>query len=457
MNTASQYFYLLRWLVFPSIFLSVIMALVIASAGVSLWLFLKVDPHLGKIFYFFAILFYTILLFNFHVRFSLLYGRKTITLTGVLAWRLTLIGFALVSLWSLAVAPSMSWFDESINIQNLLRATVLILSTLTLLIYIGALTRLNLLLIVFVILGLSLSDLNIFFAVAGTAWRQGIAPLYVTLLLLTLGLWTALYLRIVHSRLPRSLEDLITHRDVECHQRGSAKYSLIDRLMPRLKFRERIQSPESVLLLEATHPALAHLLVTLAGGLPLLLIFALLFYGTNHMDLQSWLPWVAVLVPMFFILIGIDTIAGNARRLWLLLPGGRAELFKQVERGYARSVGPGLIVFLALSITLMADQRPLWWLICWAALMPVTAVLFFYLYFSTVAWDHPMQPVVRFLLGMVLIAPTISIFWFGNSSPLFSTGLVTTFLVGALIARHMGRKRWLRMDYSMLGGKVARI
>lgn len=454
MNTASQYFYLLRWLLFPSMLYSILLAVVLASGVTSMWFYLSGQVHVGKIFSLPAILLYSILLFNFLSRFPLLFCRQTMALTGILAWRLTLIGFTLITLWSLAVAPAMVGTEGLISVNHWLRAAILIFSFVTLLIYLGAATRLNLFLVCLVFLGIGLGGSGALYAAMGSAWRQGSTPLYGTLLLLTIALWTALYIRTNRARLPRPLGDGLDQRSAEGPQRSFWEQNFVAALIPRLTLPKSIKSPRSVLLLETTQPALSYILLTLGCALPIALPLALLI-AIDGLSFREWLPFgAAVLLPMIFLTVGMGAISGNARRLWLI-SDSRTEVLKQIERGYARSVGPGLTIILILSITLMADQRPAWWLLSWAALVALVGTLAFYLHLLTTAWDHFLVPVGRFLLGIFLLGAII-VFW-SATLPMFNTVLVTTLLVGALIARRLGREYWLRMDYSLLGGKVARI
>lgn len=458
MNTAAQYFYLLRWLVFPSILLSIVTLLPIVGGGVSLWLYFTDQAQLGKLFYSLSIIIYTLILFSFLAQFPLLCARKTFILTGVLAWRLTVIGFVLISLWSLAVAPIMLGVENLASGINWLRAAILTLSFLTLLIYFGALTRLNLFFVSLVIVGISLWGGDAFTAFATAAWRHGSPATYVILLLLTLAIWLALYLRIAHARLPRALGDRLDYDGGNGRRSAVPAHNWIIRFMPRLKLGNRIQSPAAVLLLEFSRPGFAYTLMGLAGAVPLALIFLLLggyWLPGNDVVVRVGLAITIVVAPLLILLPDVDHIAGNVRRLWLFLPGGRAELFKEIEYCLFRGLAPGMVLFLALSLFLLADQKPLWWLICWAALMPLAGLLCLYVLLLTVASDHPMVPVFRFLLLLFILPPIVVAFWFGVS-PLFSIGLVTTLLVGALVARPLARQRWLRMDYSLLTNKVGR-
>lgn len=453
MSTALQYFYLLRWLLFPSILYSILLVVLLAAGVTSMWLYLSGQIHVGRIFSLPAILLYSILLLNFLSRFPLLFCRQTMALTGLLAWRLTLIGFTLIALWSLAVAPAMVGTEGLITVNHWLRATILIFSFVTLLIYLGALTRLNVFLFALVFFAIGLGGSDALHAAMGSAWRHSSAPLYGVLLLLTIGLWVAIYLRISRSRLSRPLGDGLDKSGTDGPQRSFWEHNFIAALVPRLTLPKSIKSPRSVLLLETTRPALSYTLLTLGCALPIAVPLALLI-AIDGLTSQDWLPFGAAILLSIFLSVGLGAISGNARRLWLF-SDSRAEILKQVERGYARSVGPGLAIFLIVSIALMADQQPVWWLLSWTALVALVGPLIFYLHLLTAAWDHFLVPVSRFLLGIFLLGAII-VFW-SATLPLFSAALVTTLLLGALIARRVGREYWLRMDYSPLGGKVARL
>ncbi len=458
MSTASQYFYLLRWLALPNIPSYLIVLLLVPSGVISLGLYLTDQVQLATLFYPLAAILYSLALCNFHVRFSMLFARKTMALTGVLAWRLTLIFWALITLWSLMIAPAMLGHENLSSGSPWLRAAILALSFLTLLIFIGALTRLNAMVLCFAIVGLILWDGEAFSAVATSAWREGSAPLYGVLLLLTLALWAALYLRIARARLPRAL-DGFDQRDDD-RQGSSVQFTYIAYLMPRLKLGKRVRSPASVLLLESARPILAGGLLALAGGLPFAAILLLVNYGYGFAgsDLASKeaLAGIVVAAPLLFLFGCVDATAGNARRLWLLVPGDRTTLFKQIEYHFFRSTAPAISLFLTLSIVLLADQRPLWWLVFWALLVPLFGALVVYLLLLTTASEHFMTPILRFLLLMMLIPPFIMVFW-DYSLPAFSAGLMAAFLVGAMAARYLSKKRWLRMDYSLLVNKVGRV
>lgn len=461
MNTASQYFYLLRWLVFPSIFLSTLMAVVLAGASITVWSFLKVDPLVGKVFYPLPVFFYIFLLFNFQTRFALLFARKTMTLTGVLAWRLTVIGFGLMTLLSLGLTPSVLGVENLASVINWFRATILILSFMTLLIYIGALTRLNLLFVSLVILAIPLWDSAAFIAIATAAWREGSMALYGALLLLTLALWAALYLRIAYSRLPTPLSETFKEWSREGQSPSSAELGLtlwIARLLQGLRPSGSAGKPIGSLLLESDPPMLGLFLPALGNTILMSLIFAPVWYVTGGEDFQFLTLWAALMVVIstFHQAENVGWVASNIRRLWLMIPGGRREMTRHLERTFFKTSVLGLLPFLALSAGIMViTQQPLWWITCWTLLAPLTLLLLSYMHLSILAWDHFLLPIVRALFWVAILALG-SVFWIAQHA-IYSGSLIIGMLAVTLLLRHFAWRRWLGMDYSLLGKKVARI
>lgn len=456
MNTASQYFYLLRWLVFPNVLCTILILL--PSGGVSLWLYLTDQVQFGKLFYPLAVVLYTLIMIAFFARFPLLFARKTMTLTGVLAWRLTVIGFALISLTSLVYAPAMLGINNLASWSNWLRAAILMHSFVTLLLYIGALTRLNWILLYFGMAGLMMWDGEALSAIATSAWREGSSVAYGALFLLTLALWAALYLRIARGRMPRPLSGAVDIGNRSGEQPSPLEQRLVSRLKPTLRLSDTIKNPGRILLLEASRPVLAFTLVKLFIGIPIGLFFGLIFYTTGSNDF-AWAPTLAafvVLVPLFLQLISVDTVAGNVRRLWLLTPGGRREILQQLERSFFTSACISMLPFLVVSVVLLLMiDRPLWWIACWAALIPLVLLLISYLQLWTVIWDNFREMLTRILLTFLIIGLGI-VFW-GSSQPLFGGALIALISVCVLLFRHLARQRWSRMDYALLRNKVGRV
>jgi len=461
-HTALQYFYLLRWLLFHSTLMSILMGLLFVCAGASLWLFLFAENQHATLFYSLAAIIYALMMMNFHTRFGMLVARKTLALTGLLAWRLTVISLLLIAVLSLAVAPGISWTDGPGHWLDLIRGAILVFAVLTLLIYLGAITRLDLLLIAFALMTLGLSGtLETVVATAKLASRQGSIMHCTILLLLALALWAALYVRINNARLSRPLTEGLENPKPNDLQYAPMEQLLTARLMSRFISVDRIKSPASFLLMEDSRPVLGLFLISLATALPTGLIMGGIYYffivkESQRLDLMPALAALLVMLPMLQ-LANANSVAGNLRRLWLLVPGGRRELLGQLERSYIGTACLCLMPFVALSVTLLwIDNQPLWWLICWVALAPMILLLACYLLLWTLGRNDFLEPLAHFILTFGGIA-LIVLLSFPAPPPLLGAGLCALLLAAVLLVRHGVRQRWSRMDYSIMRKMVTRI
>lgn len=457
MTTAGQYFHLLRWLLFPSVFLKAILALILIIGGAAIWLFISVHAKAGLAALGLALFFYSFLLLNYQARFGMLVACKTIMLTETLAWRLTVLGILLVAIWTLSVAPLVRLIEAPVALTDVIRIAILTFSMLTLLIYLGALTRLNGLLILFALVTISsASAMDSFFAGTALAWQQGSDVLYGILLLLSLALWVALYQRITQALLPRPLSEVFGRGGEQ--PPTPLEQSLIARLLPPRSLTSSVKAPAAILLLEAMRPMLAYFLISIASviSVGLLLIPLVYFFKEGEVSILAFTAPIVVVVPVILQTTNITWIATNVRRLWLLIPGRRVEMIKHLERTYLTACALTLLPFLLLSIGLLtvADQ-PLWWVACWAVLAPLLMLLGAYLQLCSISREHFMLSLVQALYSVVAIGLG-TVFWFAQHA-LYSACLIAGILAGALLLRQLAWRRWARMDYSLLSNKVSRL
>lgn len=445
-----QIWYLLKFLLFPTRFLAVIATLVVLgllAAGLTH----NHNIHLAGIFYLPAAMLFTFLLIGLVGQFSLLTHRKTLTLCGSFSAYLSLISAIALSLWCLVIAAAVVVPME--NFSGFWRMSIILAALLSLGIFLGALTRLNLFLIAFVVLAVSQADAV--FAVLGNTYRQGSAGQYGVLLALTAALWICLYQRIKRGQIPTSFSETFSHAP---SRNKTPLGNPLVRLLPALRLGQRVRTPGRILLLESRRPWLLHFTFNLLLAMVGASVLALLFLWLNEPNAEFYrlLGGGMVAVPALMHLGGVGTIGANLRRLWLLVPGSREELFRQLERALLITAIAAAIPFTLASAGLLTYfGEPLWWSLSWALYVVLLTALLSYLSLLTLAREHSWVGLIHLLISLALWS--ISLPFWSTRNPAFVVGVMVPVAIAVPIFRALATARWAKMDYSQLKNRTVRL
>lgn len=450
MTAPGQVWYLLKFLLFPTRFLGFILILVILGLLAATGLFYSFDALTTQIFYTLAVVLFTFLVMGFSTQLSLLAHRKTLVLCGSFSARLCLISMAIVAAWCLMVAPAM--VSPLSDPTGFWRSSVVIAALLSLGFFIGALIRLNLLLIAFVVLAMSQPDA--IFAAIGNAYREGSTGHYGILLAFTGALWICLYQRLKRARLPAPLAEIVSAG----YRNRTPMGNPLGRLLPVWRPGGRLGNPARTLLLESrsyvASSFASSLLLTAAGALVLALYFSV--QDESIEDVYRLVGGGLVLVPALLHLGSVEKVSTNLRRLWLLIPGSRSDLFRQLERSLLVTGATVVVPFALASAGLLSYAgEPLWWSLSWALYIGLTLALFSYLVLLTLAREHFWMPLARLLTNFLLMFIGL-VFWISRS-PEFVAGVIVALVAAVSIARALAIARWAGMDYSLLKNRVTRL